>query len=642
MGFKLRICLTGLLLFLQIYLSAQDKTENYIKAAIPDSLTQGADAVCRLDEHEVDILSPSKIVVRERHVYTLLNGNAEELATYNTHYDKLTLINYANGTLYDNQGKELKHFKKKDMSDYANEGDAMVSDERMKSSRFSYNNYPYTVDFEEEDDLAGTFYIPNWEPPRSNKISVQLSRYILTAPVGYKFRYKMFNTDIKPIITTKKDKVTYTWEIRNLPTIPNEPYSVSSFYYDPFMLVGPTSFEMEGYSGDMSEWKDYGRFYSLLEKGRDILPGDVRNEVHKLTDQVNDPYKKIEILYEYLQKNTHYVLIFFGIGGLQPYDAMYVAKNKYGDCKALSNFMVALLKEAGIKGNAVIIKGDEDEDEGEFITDFPKHQFNHVICAVPIGKDTVWLECTSQYTPAGYLGGFTANRYGLFIDENGGTLVHTPAYLLRDNTSTRKISATMDVEGNLVVKSETDYRALSHDLIQALIHEYSRDQQLDYLKKVFSLPTYTVKSFDYKEDHSNRIPLIHESLEISVSNYATTTGKRIFIKPNVLRSSVAKIPNDKERKLDFQFKTEFKEQDSVEILIPAGYSTESQPKDILLESKYGKYVTHIMIHADKIFYYRLFEQYRGRFPATDFKEIKSFYDKIYESDHSQIVLVKSS
>src|SRR5450432_162561 len=640
MSAKLRVCLTGLFLFLQIYLSAQDKSENYIKGAIPDSLTKGADAVCRLDEQEVEILSPGKIVVRERHVYTILNDNAEGLSTYNTHYDKLTTINYANGTLYNSLGKELKHFRTKDMFDYSNPGAALVSDDRVKSSRFSYNSYPYTVDYEEEDDMAGTYYIPDWDPPRSSKLSVEVSRYILTAPVNYKFRYKLFNTDVKPTITTRKDKITYVWEIRNLPVVPKEPFSVSNYSYNPFMLVGPTDFEMEGYNGNMSDWNEYAKFYSLLQKGRDVLPEDLKQQVHKLTDNIADPYKKIEILYDYLQKNTHYVLIMFGIGGWQPYDASYVAKNKYGDCKALSNFMVALLKEAGIKGHAVIIRGDEQETD--FFAEFPTHQFNHVICAVPVGKDTVWLECTDQYLPAGYLGSFTANRYGLFIDDNGGTLVHTTAYLLKDNTSIRKISANLDGEGNLQLKSETDYKALSHDLIRDLIHVYSRDQQSDYLKKIFNLPTYTVNAFNYKEDYTGRLPVMLETLDISVTNYAHVSGKRIFLNPNVLRRSETKFSEEKDRVLDFQFKTEYSETDSIAISIPVGYETESQQKDLVLDTKFGSYQTHTKILADRIIYYRQFQQFRGRFPASAYEEIKSFYNKVYDADRSQIVLVRKN
>ncbi len=504
MSAPLRICLTSIFLFLQIYLYAQEKAESIIKENVPDSLTNGADAVCRLDETEVEIKSPGKIVVRKRHMYTILNEKSERLAEYLSPYDKLSTINYAEGTLYNSQVKEIRHFRKKDMSDFANEGAAFVSDERLKHISFTYNQFPYTVDFEEEDEKAGTYFIPSWEPPRSEKMSLVISRYILTAPSDYKVRLRLINADIKPVIVEKKDKITYTWEIRNLPHVPDEPFAVSQEYYDPMMLVGPTDFEMEGYKGNMSSWQEYGKFYYSLCKGRDVLPDDLKKQVHLLTDNLQDPYKKIAVIYDYLQKNTHYVLIMFGIGGLQPYDAGYVAKNKYGDCKALSNFMVALLKEAGIQGFPVIIWGGEEERE--FIPDFPSHQANHMICAVPVQKDTVWLECTSQSLPPGYLSAFTANRYGLLVDENGGKLVHTPAYLLKDNTSIRKLSAVLDLEGNLQIKSQTSYKALSYDRIQSLIRDNSKDQQLEYLKKGLNLPTYTVNAFNYSEDNTARLP----------------------------------------------------------------------------------------------------------------------------------------
>ena len=636
----LRICLTHIFLLLQIYLSAQDKAEFYIKETIPDSLTKGADAVCRLDETEVEIKSPGKIIVRERHMYTILNDKAEDLAEYVTSYDKLSTINYVNGTLYNANGKEVRHFKKKDMSDYANEDAAFVSDERLKSNKFTYNQFPFTVDFEEEDEMSGAYYIPEWNPIRTNKVSLEVSRYILTTPSDYKFRYKLINANILPVIAQKKDKITYTWEIRNLTVIPDEPFAISSEYYNPYMLVGPTDFELEGYKGNISTWQDYGKFYYSLYQGRDILPVELKIQVHKLTDNIQDPYKKIALLYDYLQKNTHYVLIMFGIGGMQPYDASYVARNKYGDCKALSNFMVALLKEAGIAAYPVAIWGGREKRE--FVPDFPSHQSNHIICAVPIEKDTVWLECTSQFLPPGYLGSFTDNRYGLLVDKNGGKLVHTPAYLKEDNISIRKVSAVLDQEGNLRVKSETSFKALSGDRVDALIHYYSKEQQLDYLKKTLNLPTYTVNAVNYTEDNTFRIPLYQESLELSVSDYGHETGKRIFINPNILRQSVTKVPNEKERKLDFQFNNEYQQLDSVEIKFPTGYTIESKPKDLSLETPYGRYKTRLLVTEDKIMYYRYLDQYSGRFPASAYIDIRSYFNQIYEADHAQVVLVKKN
>ncbi|MFX4389041.1 hypothetical protein ABTA48_19565, partial [Acinetobacter baumannii] len=63
--------------------------------------------------------------------------------------------------------------------------------------------------------------------------------------------------------------------------------------------------------------------------------------------------------------------------------------------------MVALLKEAGIKANNVLIKAGEGKTD--ILSDFPSNQFNHVVVCVPNGKDSIWLECTSQTVSPGYM-----------------------------------------------------------------------------------------------------------------------------------------------------------------------------------------------------------------------------------------------
>ena len=91
MSAKLKIVLTGILLFLQIYLCAQEKTENIIKQDIPDSLTKGADVVCRLAETTVEIKTPGKIIVHERNIYTILHDGGSAYGNFTVSYTHLTL-----------------------------------------------------------------------------------------------------------------------------------------------------------------------------------------------------------------------------------------------------------------------------------------------------------------------------------------------------------------------------------------------------------------------------------------------------------------------------------------------------------------------------------------------------------------------
>ncbi len=626
-------------ILLSFYTGFSLKAQSFPASEIPDSLKTNANVVIRLEEMVFEIKSIGHAVTKEKHVYTILNKIGEKYATYRTFYGKFTTINYVNASMYDANGKELKHFKKKDMSDLPiQDGYSLVNDSRIKEGSFYYHEYPYTVEFEEEDEINGFMTIANWFPQTSIEASVEDSKYSIIAPEDYSIRYKMLNSDILPAIGEKSGKKTYMWELRGLSAFGEIPFSAPLIRYAPCLMVGASDIEEEGYRGNMSTWNDFGKFYGSLQKGRDVLPEEVKQKVHRLTDAIPEPEKKVAILYEFLQKNTHYVSIQLGIGGWQTFDAAYVAHNKYGDCKALSNFMVALLKEASIKAHSVIIHGGEQN--ADFIKDFTYDPFNHVICCVPLPKDTIWLECTSPYLPAGYLSDFTSNRYGLQVDDDGGELIHTPAYLLPDNSRMRKISAVLDKEGNLKLESRTSYKAACQDNINQFINYESKDEQLRTLKNKFDLPTYDVNAFDYKEDYSKRLPVIQEALQLSVTNYAQVSGRRIFINPDIFARLAEKLPEDKDRKWDLEFKDEYLYVDSIEISIPTGYETESRPKDILLQSKFGKYETHLQIASDKITYYRKFVQYSGRFPGKDYEEVVNYYDQIYDADHTKIVFVK--
>ncbi|MEO7768222.1 MAG: hypothetical protein ABIS01_12375, partial [Ferruginibacter sp.] len=95
------------------------------------------------------------------------------------------------------------------------------------------------------------------------------------------------------------------------------------------------------------------------------------------------------------------------------------------------------------------------------------------------------------------------------------------------------------------------------------------------------------------------------------------------------------------RQYDYLIRDAYKDIDSVEIKLPAGYKPESVPKDISLQTKFGKFVSSVkVLDNERIVYYRAMEQYNGRFSAKDYTELAKFYDQIYKTDRAKIVLVK--
>ena len=612
-------------------------SQKYSVNSLDESLLTHSNAVKRSEELKVRINSTKSASVSHKWAVTIINESGERLGRFISFYDKFNGEPDISGTLYDANGKEIKSLKKKDIIDHAEiDNISMVSDTRVKAHNFYYNQYPYTVEYEEDYDLKGTFFLPGWSPMPSENCSVQQSKFIVETPLEYKLRFKESNLASKVKIETAKN-ISYSWEVNNLKAIENEDLSPDLYQIVPSVKIASSDFEIGKYAGSMDTWLNLGKFINQLNKDRDILPPGIKQEVHKLTDGITDPLKKINILYEYLQNSTRYIAILLGMGSWQPFDATNVANNKYGDCKALSNYMVSLLKEAGIKANYVLINGGEDVRN--VIEDFPSPYFNHVITCVPLQKDTLWLECTSQTVSAGYMGSFTGNRKALLVDDDGGHLVNTPAYKASDNIALRKILATIDENGNLVAEVTSKYTGLQQDFPHQILHQANKEEKEKYLNRSIGLPTYTVEKFDYSEVKS-RIPAINEYIKLSASNYASVTGKRLFLEPNIINKSIHKLPEDKNRIYPIIIKDAYIDIDSVSISIPAGYSIESLPESLHLNNKFGTYDLSFNIDQSTITLVRFFKPVAGNFSPTEYAAFSEFREKIFKGDRSKMVFVK--
>ncbi len=125
-----------------------------------------------------------------------------------------------------------------------------------------------------------------------------------------------------------------------------------------------------------------------------------------------------------------------------------------------------------------------------------------------------------------------------------------------------------------------------------------------------------------------------------VSNYATITGKRLFILPNVMTRHHRKLSADSARKYDIDLSFEYKDVDTVAISIPDGYGAESMPQDVSFSNKFGKYQSSVKLSGNKLIYTRSLEHFAGRYPAADYAGLVKFYEVIYKADRSKVVLIK--
>ena len=616
----------------------------YAVDAIPEALRKNAILVKRLEELRVEIKSPGKAVYYRHYVYTLLNEAAERYAYFYDYYDKFRDVQSISGTLYDAGGNKIKTVKKKDISDESgNSGEHLAYDERYKIHNFYYRSYPYTIEYEVEVSLNGMLHLPEWRPVFAPKVAVEKSLFTVSVPKNYELRYKQLRYNGTPVIKEEKSTTTYSWQLQNQVAGKEEILAPEWEETTTRVLIAPSDFEIAGYKGNMNSWQHFGKFMMRLYSGRDVLPAEIKTKVHQLTDQLPTEKEKINTLYKYLQDNTHYISIQLGIGGWQPLDATYVAQKKYGDCKALSNYMVALLKEAGIKAHNVLIKAGAAEKD--IITDFPSNQFNHVVVCVPGSSasgsaDTTWLECTSQTVAPGYMGGFTGNREALLVDEDNSIIVKTPVYSKEQNLLNRVITGSINEQGKLSATVKTVYTGLQQDDLHSILNNSTKEEQLKRLRQAFSLPNYDVPAFAYNENKSTAIPVTSETIELVSDNYAGITGKRMFIKPNILATYASKLGEDNEREQDILYSYSFRDRDTITLTVPQGYQVESMPAPVKISNQFGNYEINYQIKADQLQLIRSYERNSGRFPATDYADFVSFNNAIYKADNARIVWVK--
>ncbi|MET6997980.1 DUF3857 domain-containing transglutaminase family protein [Chitinophaga defluvii] len=628
----------GLLLAIWMTHPVFAKDPEYPVAAIPAALKENAHAVKRWEEVTLKVISPGETRYTNHYVITILDEQGAEHATFAEGYDMLKEVRSIRGALYDAAGRQIKKLKNSDIQDVSGVGGGtFMSDDRIKYHQFNHNVYPYTVEYEVELKFNHTFYFREWAPQSDEHLSVAYSTLKVITPSGYNLRFRNFNYPDQPQTSTDKGQATYTWEVKQLPALLNEFAAPEIYQRTTVVKLAPGEFEVQRYKGNMTTWQEFGKFIYTLNAQRDQLPDAIKQQVHQLTDGIPDTREKIKVLYQYMQKNTRYIGIQLGIGGWQTFDANYVATKGYGDCKALSNYMYSLLKEAGIRSHYTLVKAGRNEQT--LIEDFSSNQFNHVIVCVPLGKDTTWLECTSQTLPAGYLSGFTAGRPVLLTSETGGTLARTPDYGMENNEQIRQMTVALDEKGDILLKAHTNYSGLQQDDLHENLQRLSQEKLLEALKKELNLPSYDVTAYACKEITKD-IPMVLEDLEIRGTSYASVSGKRIFLAPNILNRSISSISVEEQRKSAISLHFPYRDIDSVTITVPAGYKAEAIPKAVILKCKFGSYTATTNVNGTTVTYLRKIERKAGLFPASDFGELVKFYDAISKADNSKVVLVK--
>lgn len=623
---------------LSVITEVSAKEAFYPASEIAENLLKEANSVTRTSETTLEIFSKTKIRYTKKEVVTVLNENGDGEGILYIPYDTNSEIDIKVANFYDKDGELIKKVKKNEVYDQSIfDGFSLYTDSRFKRITPLISNYPYTVEYEFSIEMKGAIDFHDWMPCDSYNKSIEYASYKILdyGDEGVRIKPNQFVNTLQngELIDGIK---TYMWELKNMEAIEHEPLSVSMANFVPRVIVAPKRFEFYGTSGSMTSWTEFGDWVYELIQDKNELSDERVQFLKSLTQEADDTEEKVKLVYHFLQENTRYVSVQLGIGGFQPFPAQKVDEVGYGDCKALTNYMKSMLQCIGIDSYYTLVKAGSNA--GNIDVNFPSQNFNHVILTVPVESDTIFLECTNQYSPFGFLGSFTSDRNALLIDNNKSRLIRTSSYGLKDNTWKLKASVVVNEGGNAVIDDTVYFKGLQYEFIEDDLRKTHEDL-IEDAHKTSDIAGAKYKKIEYG-NHPARIPYATRVRLVEVDRLASKMGDRMFIPVNSLNKRTSVPQKLKDRKYPFKTRISYHDVDSVTFIIPAGYDIEYLPESVKIETEFGVYQSEVKRDQNTFTYLRSDTKKKGVFPPEKYDDYVKFAKQIVDADNQKLILKK--
>ena len=197
--------------------------------------------------------------------------------------------------------------------------------------------------------------------------------------------------------------------------------------------------------GTYADWNELSRTMAphFAEAAKVEAGSDIAAQARRIMDRTDDPLHRAALATQLVQDEVSYLLNGLDGGNYLPQDADETWEKRYGDCKAKSVLLHALLTEMGIESQTVLVASRGGDAIPELLP-LPGN-FDHMIVRARIDGQDYWLDGTSTATRLANLGSVPPFFYALPLTEEGADLVEMTQ---RDQPTP-----------NLVMTATSDYSA---------------------------------------------------------------------------------------------------------------------------------------------------------------------------------------
>ena len=274
-----------------------------------------------------------------------------------------------------------------------------------------------------------------------------------------------------------------------------------------------------------------------------------------------------------------------------------------------------------------------------FIPDFASpRQANHVILIVPLGKDTIPLECTSSELPFGYVHSEIAGHDALLVTSEGGKIYRLPTYPDSASFTHTLVRIHLDNSGSMQAKVRFIYTLAHYEEMIAFEKIANNDDRIKIIKADYRLLSMQISNIGVIEKHDS-LPAITLNYTLLSDMYANQSGTRLFVPVNPRRNKYPLLSR-KERMYPFVINSGTVECDTIIITIPDGMKVEKVPSDVVLKKMFGSFSSHLSMRGKTLQIIQRIDIPKEEFPASNNEDFKFFMNEINQAYEGQIVLKK--
>ena len=624
---------------------------NLVNAPLPEH-DDKTDAVLLYSEHVLTVQANGKIKGTERAVYKILRVGGKKFGVVLVPFDAETRVSALHGWCIPAQGKDYE-VKDKDGAEVSMSvaNGELLSNLRTKVLRIPAADVGNIVGYESEQELRP--YVLQDEWLFQQQVPTVESRFTLQLPPGWEYKAAWFNH--AEIVPASIGSNQWQWVVKNVPAIKAErdmPPWRGIAEQMVLSIIPPGGAQNKGFQN----WDDMGAWQAGLVRGRRDISPEIKQKVAALTASATTPLEKMRAIAAFTQKEIRYVAIELGIGGYQPHPAAEIFAHRYGDCKDKATLVSAMLSEFGVESYYIII----NSERGAVTPGLPPQIgiFDHAILAVKIpegvtdpslvayfnhpklGKLLIF-DPTDEITPFGQLRGALQANYALLVTSTGGDLVELPQLPSTLNLTERFAKLTLDSKGTL----SGNIREVRHGDPAEQERYVMRvvTQQSDQIKTIeralsHSLGTFRITKATMGNLAQTNLPFIYD-YSLVAENYAKSAGDLLLVRPRVVGYESRDLLETKEpRKYAVEFAGPWKDSDTFEIALPAGYEVDDLPPPVNADYSFASYHSKAEVNGKTLKYTRTFEIKELSVPVSKVDELKKFYREIGNDERNTAVL----